>query len=97
MELDEVNFLRIPPLPPHKYTSKNSSLSNLLVILSLQESVGTDGIEGYGRVTALAEFLLQLETCASLTNVQARKVIKLWSNVSSYEKKPYNIRRPTSQ
>ena len=89
LEPDEVNFLQITPLPPHKYTSKNSSLGNLqIVILFVQESVGPDGVEGYGCVTALAEFLLQLETCASLTNAQARKVIELWSKLSSYDKKP---------
>ena len=89
LEPDVVNFVRIPPLPPHKYISKNSSLSNLLiVILSVQESVGPDGVEGCRRVTALAEFLLQLETCASLKNAQARKVIELWSNLSYYDKKP---------
>ena len=89
LEPDEVNFLQITPLPPHKYTSKNSSLGNLqIVILFVQESVRPDGVEGYKRVTALAEFLLQLETCASLTNAQARKAIELWSKLSSYDKKP---------
>jgi hypothetical protein len=39
-------------------------------------------MEGYGNVTALAEFLLQLETCSSLTNGQAQQVIELWSKLS---------------
>ena len=88
LEPDEVNFLRIPLCHPTKLVYIDNSLSNLLVILSLQESVGPDGIEGYGRVTAFAEFLLRLETCASLTNAQARKVIELWSNLSSHDKTP---------
>ena len=44
-------------------------------------------MDGYGNVTSLAEFLLQLETCSSLTKGQAQQVIELWSKLSSYDKK----------
>jgi hypothetical protein len=44
-------------------------------------------MEGYGNVTALAEFLLQLETCSYLTNGQAQQVIELWSKLLTYDKK----------
>ena len=54
----------------------------------LQESVGPDGLEGYGQVTDLAEFLVELETCLHLTNAQARKCIQLWEKLSPHDKKP---------
>ena len=61
---------------------------NLGVILScvvifiaflLQDSIGPDCVGGYGSVTALAEFLLPLESCSSLTNGRAQ----CWRMVSS--------------
>ena len=71
LQPDEVNTIfltNFPMLPTSTCRKIFSSLSNLIVILSLHESVAPDGVEGYGRVgygrvgygrvTALAEFLL---------------------------------------
>jgi hypothetical protein len=44
-----------------------------------------------------AEFLLQLETCSSLTNGQAQQVIELWSKLSTYDKKSGDIFTPSSE
>ncbi|CAB3997296.1 Hypothetical predicted protein [Paramuricea clavata] len=68
-------------IPPDEIPEKTSSLEQD------DESAGPDGVEGYGKVAALAEFLLQLEICSSLTNGQAQQVIELWSKLSTYDKK----------
>jgi hypothetical protein len=40
----------------------------LFIAFLLQDSIGPDGVGGYGRVTALAEFLLPLESCSGIFN-----------------------------
>jgi hypothetical protein len=53
-----------------------------------QESVGPDSIPGYGRVQELAAYLVSLRQDIYLTNAQVTHLIRLWNNLSDYDKAP---------
>lgn len=53
------------------------------------DSVGPRNIPGYDRVTALADFLLNLRDCnGALSNQEASQLVALWKNMSEYDRKP---------
>ena len=53
------------------------------------DSVGPRNIPGYDRVTALADFLVNLRDCnGALSNQEASQLVALWKNVSEYDRKP---------
>lgn len=61
----------------------------VLFLVSLQEAVGPDNIEGYGKVQKLARYLVLLrDQPGALTHDQASKIIRLWDNLSDYDKMP---------
>ena len=46
-------------------------------------------IPGYDRVTALADFLVNLRDCnGALSNQEASQLVALWKNMSEYDRKP---------
>lgn len=54
-----------------------------------EDSVGPSNIPGYDRVVALADCLVSLKDSSGALNYhQASMIIKLWSNLSEYDRKP---------
>ena len=65
----------------------------IIIVISfihlLQESVGPDNIEGFGKVNALAEFLVTLKDhSGAVTNQQAAVIIGLWNSLHPYDRQP---------
>ena len=53
-----------------------------------QESVGPDNIPGFSQVQELAAYLVSIRHDTYLTNAQMKQLIKLWNNLSDYDKAP---------
>ena len=53
------------------------------------DSLGPRNIPGYDRVTALANFLVNLRDCnGALSNQEASQLVALWKNLSEYDRQP---------
>lgn len=58
----------------------------------LQEAVGPDNVGGFGKVDKLAGFLFSLrDQLEPLSNDQADYIIRLWNNLSDYDKLPTKL------
>lgn len=54
-----------------------------------EDSVGPSNISGYDKVVALADFLVSLkDSSGALTHQQTSTIIKLWNELSEYDRKP---------
>jgi hypothetical protein len=66
-----------------------SSRGQHFLIICFQDSVGPDNIAGFQHVDALCEYLLKLDDVKglSLTDSQASELIRLWLNLTDFDKK----------
>lgn len=65
------------------------TLTELTVDSGEGDSLGPRNIPGYHRVTALADFLVNLRDCnGALSNQEASQLVALWKNLSEYDRQP---------
>lgn len=55
-----------------------------------QDSVGPNGVAGFDAVQKLSSYLVSLASESSLTNQQADEIIRLWNDLSPYDRQRVN-------
>ncbi|XP_076460318.1 uncharacterized protein LOC143293387 isoform X1 [Babylonia areolata] len=56
-----------------------------------EETVGPDGVPGYGQVQTLVQLLLPLRTKTAISNTAAQEIVQAYSGLNDYDKRPLQM------